>query len=242
MARDLINDVRIAVSDSALRTRNGTTTAMVEKLARENPGHRIVVGGHSLGGNVAARVTTEVGSRNNNVDIKAHVFNAGASLPFNVLSKKIDPFTIADTIKTIQSNYNPNVTRHQVKTDPVGMLNIIKNNTTWYGANQSSSHSLKNFEHLRNSFGNNNNNSSSNMKDSNNLLSKFSNSNNGFGGGPFNGSSGGSANQKNFAYLISLMGKNSSIDDFAMHLFSLGLGESYNSCNKNFGFPGTSKG
>ncbi len=112
-----------------------------------------MVGAHSLGGNVGARVVSEVGSAIKNLDIKAHVFNAGASLPFQ-LTTRMDVFTAIDTIKTFQANYNPNVIRHQVKTDLVGALNIIKSNTTWYDANQSSPHSLSNFNHLRDGFGN----------------------------------------------------------------------------------------
>ena len=47
-----------------------------------------MIGGHSLGGNVAARAATEVGSNYKNADIKAHVFNAGASLPFQMAVRK----------------------------------------------------------------------------------------------------------------------------------------------------------
>jgi hypothetical protein len=34
MCRDLVNDAKLALTDSALSTRNGTTSAMVEKIAK----------------------------------------------------------------------------------------------------------------------------------------------------------------------------------------------------------------
>jgi hypothetical protein len=38
------------------------------------------------------------------------------------------------------------------------------------------------------------------------------------------------------------MGKDASAQDFGMNLYTLGLAESYNVYNKNFNFPGASKG